>query len=142
MSAHDHREFVEGCYRCDLSLDEVIEHKQTTDEREARQALDILHRYAFGSNEIGREQVASLVEVVSDALRRSEVPEPSAERLSARAHYSTLEAHESAQRYLSRELQTEPSDAQVLAAVDAFRSEGHDYEWRMRAALRAAWIVR
>lgn len=25
MSAHDHREFVEGCFRCDLSRDEVTE---------------------------------------------------------------------------------------------------------------------
>lgn len=32
MTAHDHREFVEGCYRCDLSRDEVSEQKPTTDE--------------------------------------------------------------------------------------------------------------
>jgi hypothetical protein len=39
MSAHDHQEFVEGCYRCDLSRDEVAEHTPTTDEV----------RYQYGS---------------------------------------------------------------------------------------------
>jgi hypothetical protein len=46
------------------------------DEREALEALDILHRYAFGSNEIGREQVSNMVEIISDRLRRTAVQEP------------------------------------------------------------------
>jgi hypothetical protein len=32
MSAHDHSEFVEGCYRCDLSRDEVSDYTPTIEE--------------------------------------------------------------------------------------------------------------
>lgn len=32
MSAHNHSEFVEGCYRCDLSRDEVTGYTPTTHE--------------------------------------------------------------------------------------------------------------
>lgn len=33
MTAHDHRQFVEGCYRCDLNRDEIgIRPTRLTDE--------------------------------------------------------------------------------------------------------------
>lgn len=32
MTQHDHHDFVEGCYRCDLSRDEVSEYTPTTEE--------------------------------------------------------------------------------------------------------------
>lgn len=42
MTAHNHTQFVEGCYRCDLSRDEVTEYTPTTEEvRDALMAVEM-----------------------------------------------------------------------------------------------------
>jgi|GEM_PF-2370472 len=66
MTQHDHREFVEGCYRCDLSRDEVSEYTPTIEENR-RDALMRVIRIAV--EQPGRWTVGRPIdEAVADAV--------------------------------------------------------------------------
>lgn len=117
-------------------------HTPTDNEREALLAIFAEPVIASTDEEV-REAFADMV--LAAGFHRSETPEPSAEFSICGCYRDGSELVTCA---LHTEPQGEPSDAQVQAALDAY----HDAKvapgwrgektWKMRAALRAAGVVR
>lgn len=60
MSAHDHRDYVAGCFRCDLSRVEV------TGTRASRDPADLVASIRRGLDQAVSGQVASLDHLLDD----------------------------------------------------------------------------
>lgn len=125
-------------------------HTPTDDEREATEtAIRLSLRFDLGwSPDEARTLGAVLAEPVATRItgfRRTEAPEPSAEPL--RDHQDDELTRERDHHGIDPEPKGEPSDAQVLAAVDAFMASQLESEdgpslvhKNMAAALRAAGV--
>ena len=123
----------------------MFEKAHTPTDDELRDAIDHIQGAVEFQDAINPEAVR----VVISAARRSEVPEPSAEALPAfrvnpKAPIPYVGTTD--EFMVNVQPQGEPSDAQVMAAMDAFYGEhdaviAHPFRENMRAALRAASAV-